>query len=188
MKRKDAERAAEDADDAVVAVSLAASASMPRSGLWCVRSSPWRGRPTHGTGALIMTTIETPPVIRNLWKSVLSLGVLSLIVGAAVLVWPGQSIVAAGILFVVYLLASGPAGHCRVYGPFAGRQPCPAVHQRRTVDPGRVRLPRLQRRRHRMAAGLVDGSGSHSEVSARPYWRSASRNCPNAAGTSSWES
>ena len=29
--------------------------------------------------------------------------------GAAVLVWPGQSIVAAGILFVVYLLASGIA-------------------------------------------------------------------------------
>jgi uncharacterized membrane protein HdeD (DUF308 family) len=56
-----------------------------------------------------MTTTETPSVIRRLWKSVLSLGVLSIILGAAVLVWPGQSIVAAGILFVVYLLASGIA-------------------------------------------------------------------------------
>ena len=56
-----------------------------------------------------MTTIETPSVIRHLWKSVLSLGVLTLIVGAAVLVWPSPSIVAAGILFVVYLLASGVA-------------------------------------------------------------------------------
>ena len=56
-----------------------------------------------------MTTIETPSVIRRLWKSVLSLGVLTVILGAAVLVWPGQSIVAAGILFVVYLLASGVA-------------------------------------------------------------------------------
>jgi uncharacterized membrane protein HdeD (DUF308 family) len=56
-----------------------------------------------------MTTIETPSVIRRLWKSVLSLGVLTVILGAAVLVWPGQSIVAAGILFVVYLLASGIA-------------------------------------------------------------------------------
>ena len=56
-----------------------------------------------------MTTIETPSVIRRLWKSVLALGVLTLIVGAGVLVWPGQSIVAAGILFVVYLLASGIA-------------------------------------------------------------------------------
>ena len=55
------------------------------------------------------TTIETPSVIRHLWKSVLSLGVLTLILGAAVLVWPGQSIVVAGILFVVYLLASGIA-------------------------------------------------------------------------------
>ena len=56
-----------------------------------------------------MTTIETPSVIRHPWKSVLSLGVLTLIVGAAVLVWPGQSIVTAGILFVVYLLVSGIA-------------------------------------------------------------------------------
>jgi uncharacterized membrane protein HdeD (DUF308 family) len=56
-----------------------------------------------------MTTIETPSVIRRLWKSVLSLGILTVILGAAVLVWPGQSIVAAGILFVVYLLASGIA-------------------------------------------------------------------------------
>ena len=56
-----------------------------------------------------MTTTETPSVIRHLWKSVLSLGVLSIILGAAVLVWPGQSIVVAGILFVVYLLASGIA-------------------------------------------------------------------------------
>jgi len=55
------------------------------------------------------TNIETPSVIRRLWKSVLSLGVLTVILGAAVLVWPGQSIVVAGILFVVYLLASGIA-------------------------------------------------------------------------------
>jgi uncharacterized membrane protein HdeD (DUF308 family) len=61
------------------------------------------------------TTFETPSVVRNLWKSVLALGVLTLVVGAAVLVWPGQSIVAAGILFVVYLLASGVA---QVIGAF----------------------------------------------------------------------
>ena len=61
------------------------------------------------------TTFETPSVIRNLWKSVLALGVLTLVVGAAVLVWPGPSIVAAGILFVVYLLASGIA---QVIGAF----------------------------------------------------------------------
>jgi uncharacterized membrane protein HdeD (DUF308 family) len=71
-----------------------------------------------------MTTIETPSVVRHLWKSVLSLGVLTLIVGAAVLVWPGQSIVAAGILFVVYLLASGIAqviAAFTTYSPAASR-------------------------------------------------------------------
>ena len=72
-----------------------------------------------------MTTIETPSVVRHLWKSVLSLGVvLTLIVGAAVLVWPGQSIVTAGILFVVYLLASGIAqviAAFTVYSPAASR-------------------------------------------------------------------
>jgi uncharacterized membrane protein HdeD (DUF308 family) len=71
-----------------------------------------------------MTTIETPSVVRHLWKSVLSLGVLTLIVGAAVLVWPGQSIVTAGILFVVYLLASGIAqviGAFTAYSPAASR-------------------------------------------------------------------
>jgi uncharacterized membrane protein HdeD (DUF308 family) len=71
-----------------------------------------------------MTTVETPSVIRRLWKSVLALGVLTLVVGAAVLVWPGQSIVAAGILFVVYLLASGIAqviGAFTVHSPAASR-------------------------------------------------------------------
>jgi uncharacterized membrane protein HdeD (DUF308 family) len=56
-----------------------------------------------------MSTLETPSVVRRLWKSTLALGVLTLIVGAAVLVWPGQSIVVAGVLFGVYLLASGIA-------------------------------------------------------------------------------
>ena len=71
-----------------------------------------------------MTTIETPPVVRRLWKSVLSLGILTLIVGAAVLLWPGQSIGAAGILFVVYLLASGIAqviAAFTVHSPAASR-------------------------------------------------------------------
>jgi uncharacterized membrane protein HdeD (DUF308 family) len=67
-----------------------------------------------------MTTNETPSVFRRLWKSVLALGVLTLVVGAAVLVWPGQSIVAAGILFVVYLLASGIA---QVIGAFTAPSP-----------------------------------------------------------------
>ena len=71
-----------------------------------------------------MTTNETPSVFRRLWKSVLALGVLTLVVGAAVLVWPGQSIVAAAALFGVYLLASGIAqvvAAFTVYAPAASR-------------------------------------------------------------------
>src|SRR6185369_1472731 len=83
---------------------------MPRSGRWCVPSSPV-ARPTNrwDRGTDMTTTVETPSVIGRLWKSVLALGVLTVTLGAAVLVWPGQSIVVAGILFVVYLLASGIA-------------------------------------------------------------------------------
>jgi uncharacterized membrane protein HdeD (DUF308 family) len=56
-----------------------------------------------------MTTIETPSVVRNLWKSVLALGVLTLVFGVAVLIWPGDSIVVASVVFGVYLLVSGVA-------------------------------------------------------------------------------
>ena len=56
-----------------------------------------------------MTTIETPSVIRHLWKSVLALGVLALVLGAAVLIWPGDSIIVASGVFGVYLLVSGIA-------------------------------------------------------------------------------
>ena len=71
-----------------------------------------------------MTTIEIPSVIRRLWKSTLALGVLTFIVGSAVLVWPGPSIVAAAALFGVYLLASGIAqvvAAFTVYAPAASR-------------------------------------------------------------------
>jgi uncharacterized membrane protein HdeD (DUF308 family) len=56
-----------------------------------------------------MTTIETPSVVRHLWKSVLALGVLTLVFGVAVLIWPGDSIVVASVVFGVYLLLSGVA-------------------------------------------------------------------------------
>jgi uncharacterized membrane protein HdeD (DUF308 family) len=75
-------------------------------------------------GVSIMTTLETPSVVRRLWKSTLALGVLTLVVGAAVLVWPGQSIVVAAVLFGVYLLASGIAqvvAAFTVYSPAASR-------------------------------------------------------------------
>jgi uncharacterized membrane protein HdeD (DUF308 family) len=56
-----------------------------------------------------MTTFETPPVISNLWKTVLAWGVLTLILGVAVLAWPGMSIAVAAVLLGGYLLVSGIA-------------------------------------------------------------------------------
>jgi len=56
-----------------------------------------------------MTTIETPSVVRNLLRFVFALGVLTLVLGAVVLIWPGDSIVVASAVFGVYLLVSGIA-------------------------------------------------------------------------------
>jgi uncharacterized membrane protein HdeD (DUF308 family) len=56
-----------------------------------------------------MTTFRTPQIIDNLWKSVLGWGVVSVLLGVAILVWPGMSIEIAAIMFGIYLLASGIA-------------------------------------------------------------------------------
>lgn len=56
-----------------------------------------------------MTTIEIRDAVRNLWKWMLAWGVLTLILGVVVLVWPGKSILAAAVLFGIYLIASGIA-------------------------------------------------------------------------------
>jgi uncharacterized membrane protein HdeD (DUF308 family) len=50
---------------------------------------------------------ENPSVFRRLWKSMLGLGLVTLALGVVVLVWPGKSVIVAGALFGVYLLASG---------------------------------------------------------------------------------
>ncbi|MER5520103.1 HdeD family acid-resistance protein [Streptomyces sp. NPDC002763] len=41
------------------------------------------------------------------WQTVLLTGIASLILGVLVLVWPGASLLAAGVLFGIYLLISG---------------------------------------------------------------------------------
>ncbi|MEB3021913.1 HdeD family acid-resistance protein [Mycolicibacter sp. MYC098] len=48
-------------------------------------------------------------LLPHLWKSTLVSGVLALILGVLILVWPGESILAAAILFGVYLLVTGIA-------------------------------------------------------------------------------
>jgi uncharacterized membrane protein HdeD (DUF308 family) len=56
-----------------------------------------------------MTTLETPRVLQNVWKSVLAWGVLTLILGVVILVWPGISIEVAAVLFGAYLIVAGLA-------------------------------------------------------------------------------
>ena len=60
-------------------------------------------------GNNVQESTENPSVFRHLWKSMLGLGLVTLALGVVVLVWPGKSVVFAGALFGVYLLASGIA-------------------------------------------------------------------------------
>ncbi|MGZ5392484.1 MAG: HdeD family acid-resistance protein [Mycobacterium sp.] len=56
-----------------------------------------------------MTTLEAPRLLQNVWKAVLAWGALTLLLGDAILVWPGISIGVAAILFGTYLIMSGIA-------------------------------------------------------------------------------
>ncbi|WP_297735329.1 HdeD family acid-resistance protein [Mycobacterium sp.] len=62
--------------------------------------------------AAMQTTPGTAPVpslLPHLWKSALVSGILSVIVGAVILAWPGISILVAAVAFGVYLLITGAA-------------------------------------------------------------------------------
>ena len=48
-------------------------------------------------------------MLPHLWKSTLLSGVLAVILGVLMLVWPGKTLLVAGILFGAYLLISGIA-------------------------------------------------------------------------------
>ncbi|MCB1289989.1 HdeD family acid-resistance protein [Mycolicibacterium sp.] len=54
-----------------------------------------------------MTTQTGGTLVPHLWKSVLLTGILSLILGVMVLVWPGPTLLVAAIFFGVYLLVTG---------------------------------------------------------------------------------
>ncbi|OBJ71650.1 HdeD family acid-resistance protein [Mycobacterium sp. 1274756.6] len=56
-----------------------------------------------------MQTNSVPNLLPHLWKSTLVSGLLALVLGVLVLVLPGESIVAAAILFGAYLLVTGVA-------------------------------------------------------------------------------
>ncbi|MGN2637580.1 HdeD family acid-resistance protein [Nocardia takedensis] len=46
-------------------------------------------------------------VAKSAWQSVLVIGLLSVILGIMMLVWPGPTLVVAGILFGIYLVVTG---------------------------------------------------------------------------------
>lgn len=54
-----------------------------------------------------MTTTSGGTLFPHLWKSVLLTGILSVVLGAMVLRWPGATIVTAAIFFGAYLLVTG---------------------------------------------------------------------------------
>jgi uncharacterized membrane protein HdeD (DUF308 family) len=54
-----------------------------------------------------MTTVQTPPLFRHLWKARLASGLIALALGVVVLVWPGPSILVAAVLFGLFLVLSG---------------------------------------------------------------------------------
>lgn len=56
-----------------------------------------------------MTTPALPNLLPHLWKSTLLSGVLSVILGILILVWPGKSILVAAVLLGAWLLVSGIA-------------------------------------------------------------------------------
>src|SRR5262245_48521979 len=51
--------------------------------------------------------ISPPSMLPHLWKSTLISSVLAVLLGIAVLAWPGISIVVAAIFFGAYLLITG---------------------------------------------------------------------------------
>jgi uncharacterized membrane protein HdeD (DUF308 family) len=56
-----------------------------------------------------MESPAPPAMLQHLWKSTLLSGILAVILGILVLVWPGKTVVVAAIFFGAYLLITGIA-------------------------------------------------------------------------------
>ena len=57
---------------------------------------------------------------RNTWQLLLLIGVLGVALGVIVLAWPGKTLVVAGVLFGIYLVASGVGYVFSAFGAHAG--------------------------------------------------------------------
>ena len=58
-----------------------------------------------------MTNVDEsrPGLLHHLWKSTLISGLLAVILGVLILVWPGKSIIVAAVFLGIYLVVSGVA-------------------------------------------------------------------------------
>ncbi len=56
---------------------------------------------------LHMQTTAPPNVLQHLWKAALGAGIVSVLLGAITLAWPGQTMLMAAIIFGAYLLVIG---------------------------------------------------------------------------------
>jgi uncharacterized membrane protein HdeD (DUF308 family) len=56
-----------------------------------------------------MTIHPVQRLVQHLWTSMILFGLMSVILGVVILVWPGKSIIVAAVLFGVYLVVSGVA-------------------------------------------------------------------------------
>src|SRR5271165_3845962 len=63
-----------------------------------------------------MTTTATPNPLREMWVPQLLMGIVALVLGVLVLLWPGVSILTASVLLGIYLVASGIAQVILAFG------------------------------------------------------------------------
>lgn len=53
------------------------------------------------------TSLDTSNLFRHIWQSAIGFGLLAVVLGGVILAWPEPSVVAAAVLFGVYLVVSG---------------------------------------------------------------------------------
>ena len=135
-----------------------------------------------------MTTLETPRVLENVWKSVLAWGVLTLLLGVVILVWPGISIGAAAVLFGAYLVVAGLA---QVMFAFAldvpgGERVLLFISGALSLVLGVLAFRHLGEGYAILLLAIWIGASFIFQGLRRRRWRSPIRSCPAVVGTSSW--
>ncbi len=68
------------------------------------------------------TVFEGPlqQLARNAWQLLLLIGITSVALGVIMLVWPGKTLLVAGVLFGIYLVVSGVGYMFAAFGTHAG--------------------------------------------------------------------